>query len=78
LQDPCSSLSLAILRGEQLAEISDISERDGQYNPASGRGRYLDLVLPKDSRVFMTDMFGPTNLLQVWAIFLDDVLPLSP
>jgi hypothetical protein len=61
LQNAYSSLSLAILRGEQLAAISDISKRDGQFNPANGRGRHLDLVLPKDVRIFMTDMTGPTN-----------------
>ena len=61
LQNAYSSLSLALLRGEQLAEISDISERDGQINGASGNDRQLDLVLPKDARIFMTDMIGPTN-----------------
>jgi len=29
--------------------------------PASGTFRYYDLVLPKNARVFMTDMTGPTN-----------------
>ncbi len=61
LQNAYSSISLSILRGEQLAVISDISERDGQFNPASGRERHTDLVLPKDARVFMPDMTGPTN-----------------
>ena len=55
------SVSLSLLRGEQLAVISDISERDSQINTASGSDRHLDLVLPKDARVFMTDIFGPTN-----------------
>ena len=41
--------------------ISDISKRDGQYNQANGSFRFFDLVLPKDARVFMTDMTGPTN-----------------
>jgi hypothetical protein len=61
LQDPYSSLSLAILRGKQLAAISDISERDSQISPGSGRNRHIDLVLPKDARIFMTDMTGLTN-----------------
>jgi len=61
LRDPYPSISLSILRGQQLAVISDISKRDGQFNPANGRGRQLDLVLPIDARIFMTDMTGPTN-----------------
>jgi hypothetical protein len=36
-------------------------ERDGQIIPASGLNRKHDLVLPKDARIFMTDMIGPTN-----------------
>jgi hypothetical protein len=52
---------MSILRGEQLAVISDISERDSQITSASGRNRHIDLVLPKDARIFMTDMIGPTN-----------------
>jgi hypothetical protein len=55
------SLSLSILRGEQLALITNIVDRSQLYIPASGTFCYLDLVLPEDARVFMTDMIGPTN-----------------
>ena len=51
----------SLFRGEELAEISDISERDNLITSASGRNRHIDLVLPKDARVFMTDMTGSTN-----------------
>ncbi|MGA2240413.1 MAG: hypothetical protein ABSH11_00005, partial [Verrucomicrobiota bacterium] len=61
VQDPYPSLARSILRGEQLAVISDISERDSQITSESGRDRHIDLVLPKDARIFMTDMIGPTN-----------------
>ena len=61
VRDFYPSVSLSLLRGEKLAAISDISKRDVQFNPASGFDRNLDLVLPKDARIFMTDMIGPTN-----------------
>jgi hypothetical protein len=43
-----------------MAKISDIVKRD-RIILASGFCRYVDLVLPKDARVFMPDMTGPTN-----------------
>ncbi|MGB7748553.1 MAG: hypothetical protein WBN75_14845 [Verrucomicrobiia bacterium] len=55
------SVVQSFLRGERLAEISDISERENQITSASGRYRHLDLVLPKDARIFLTDMTGSTN-----------------
>ena len=61
VSDPYPSVSLSLLRGEQLAAISDISERDSQITPFYGSVRKMDLVLPTDARVFMTDMTGPTN-----------------
>jgi len=61
VKDPYPSISLSLLRGEQLSVISDIVEREKQISPASGSCRFLDLVLPKDAHVFMTDMTGPTN-----------------
>jgi len=61
VQEPYPSLSLSFLRGERLAMISDIAERDSQIYPCSGSYRRLDLALPKDARIFMTDMIGPTN-----------------
>ena len=55
------SLALSFLRGNKLAEISNIVDRSQVCYAASGEGTYLDLVLPSDARVFMTDMTGPTN-----------------
>ena len=51
----------SFLRGEQMAKISDIVKRDQIITRASGVFRSVDLVLPKDVRVFMTNMTGPTN-----------------
>jgi hypothetical protein len=56
-----SAIVQSFFRGGQLAAISDISERDGRIFSASGADRHIDLVLPKDARIFMTDMIGPTN-----------------
>jgi hypothetical protein len=56
-----SSIAQSCIRGEELAEISDIVERDRLITLSSGSGRKHDLVLPKDARIFMTDMIGPTN-----------------
>jgi hypothetical protein len=61
VRDFYPSVSLSLLRGQQLAAISDISQRDSQSTTASGHDRNLDLVLPKDARVFMTDMTGPNK-----------------
>jgi len=69
VREPYPSLAMSILRGEQLAVISDISERDGQITSASGAERYADLVLPKDARIFMTDMIGPTNYSKIGQYF---------
>jgi len=44
-----------------MAKISDIVKRDQIIIRAAGLCRYVDLVLPKDARVFMPDMTGPTN-----------------
>jgi len=44
-----------------MAKISDIVKRDQIITRASGVFRSVDLVLPKDVRVFMTNMTGPTN-----------------
>ena len=58
---PYASLAQNFLRGEQLAGITNIVDRSREYYAASGVGKYFDLVLPSDARVFMTDMTGPTN-----------------
>jgi hypothetical protein len=44
-----------------MAVISNIVERDELSISASKAYRSLDLSLPKEARVFMTDMTGPTN-----------------
>jgi len=56
-----SSISLCVVRGEQLAQISDIIERDKQNASFSGSCRYLDLVLPEDAHILVPNMLGPTN-----------------
>ena len=61
-----SSVAQSYLRVKQLAVISDIVKRDELTIPASGLCRYVDLALPKDARVFMTDMTGPTNYNKVY------------
>jgi hypothetical protein len=58
---PSASLVQIFLRGEQLAGISNIVDRSQEENAASGTGWYYDLALPKNARVFMSDMIGPTN-----------------
>jgi hypothetical protein len=52
------SIAVSCIRGEQLAKISNIMERN---RPDLGTGIALNLQLPRDARVFMTDMTGPTN-----------------
>ena len=75
--DPYPSLAQSFLRGEQLAVISDISEREGQITPAARWNRHIDLVLPKDARIFMTDMIGPANYNKNGYYYLDDLFPFS-
>jgi hypothetical protein len=52
------SIAQSCLRGETLAEIPDIVERN---QPDMGLGPALNLALPKEARIFMTDMTGPSN-----------------
>jgi len=49
------------LSGKMLAGISNIVDRSQNIDDASVGGKYLDLVLPSDACVFMTDMIGATN-----------------
>ena len=58
---PLASPAQSFLRWKLLAGISNVVDRSQVCNAASGEGTYLDLVLPSDARVFMTDMTGPTN-----------------
>jgi hypothetical protein len=60
-KDAYSSLAQSFLRGEQLANISIIVARSREFILASGTCWYYDLVLPKNARIFMMDMTGPTN-----------------
>jgi len=59
--NPFGSVAQSFLRGKQLAAIPDIVNRDSQITTASGINRKYDLIFPKDVRVFMTEMCGPTN-----------------
>ena len=66
---PYASPVRSFVRGEQLAGISNIVDRSREYHDAAGTGWYWDLVLPKDARVFMTDMTGPTNYDKIGGYF---------
>ena len=56
-----ASLAQSFLRGEKLSGISNIVDRSREFIPVAGPGRYFDLILPINARVFMTDMTGPAN-----------------
>ncbi len=58
---PESSITLSWRKGVVLAKIHDLVPRVGACWPGVGSWWTLDLVLPEDARVFMTDMTGPTN-----------------
>jgi len=64
-----SSVAQSYLRVKQFAAVSDIVKRDELITLASGWCRYVDLILPNDARVFMTDMTGPTNLNKAYYYF---------
>jgi hypothetical protein len=66
---PSASLAQIVLRGEQLAGISNIVNRSREENAASGTGWYYDLVLPKNARIFMSDMIGPANYNKIGCYF---------
>jgi hypothetical protein len=57
-----SSIATSCIRAEQLPKISAIWERN---QPHSGMEPMLDLALPKDARVFMMNMTGPTNYAKI-------------
>ena len=52
------SIAMSCIQAEQLAKIPSYVERN---QPATGLGPTLDLALPKNARVFISDMTGPTN-----------------
>jgi hypothetical protein len=62
---PQAYLAQNFFRGERLAGISNIVDRSQDFFQASGAGCYLDLVLPSDARVFITDMIGPSNYYKI-------------
>jgi hypothetical protein len=53
-----ASIIGAARRAQFLGGVTNIIERDQLLNPASASDRYLDLALPKDTRVFMTGIAG--------------------
>ncbi len=67
--DIISSIYQSHVRAGQLAKVSDIVKRDQMIVPASGLCRYVDLVLPKDARVFIPNMTGPTNQTRIGNYF---------
>ncbi len=56
-----TSIVQSCIEAETLAKIPAIMGREYRINFVSGSDRYLDMALPPDARVFMTDMTGPTN-----------------
>ncbi|MGA2786864.1 MAG: hypothetical protein ABSF60_05005 [Verrucomicrobiota bacterium] len=60
-----TSIVQSCIQAGQLARIPAIMGRDYRINFASGADRYLDLALPPNARVFMTDMTGPTNFSRI-------------
>lgn len=61
LHEAFSSLPQTLLRGKALSGIPGIAERERQTCTLSAIVRQLDLRMPNDARVFITDMTGPTN-----------------
>ena len=56
-----ASVAGSFLKGNDLARLSFIGDRDGRMTFAAGTDRHLDLTLPENARVFMTGMTGTTN-----------------
>jgi hypothetical protein len=56
-----TSIIQSCIQARQLAKIPAIMGREYHINFVSGADRYLDLSLPEEARVFMTDMTGPAN-----------------
>ena len=55
------SLATTFRRAQKLAGMSNIVDRSSELVPAAGSFRKLDLLLPENVRIFVTDMTGPTN-----------------
>jgi hypothetical protein len=58
-----TSITISCIRAERLPKISNIMDREN--NPGMGQCRAMDLALPKDARVFIPDMTGPTNYAKI-------------
>ena len=56
-----ASVAGSFSKGNALARISDIMERDTVVNEAAGTDRRLDLILPENARLFLTGMAGTNN-----------------
>lgn len=67
--ETASSVILSYVRGDEMASISDIVEREKRINPANAACRLFDLQLPQNARVFLVDMIGPTNYDKVGQYF---------
>lgn len=63
-RDPDDQLSIKMLydRGKLLRKTPDPVKRDLLCVPLAATSRQLDRVLPKNARVFVTGMLGPTNV----------------
>ena len=65
-----SSIIPCYVQGNRLSEISDIPERDTAFYPPAKHMRYLDMLLPKEARIFVQGMVTVTN-------FVPTVLPFA-
>ena len=61
--DQANAMTLPNLdqRASELAQITDLVQRDSYCVPLSAYGRALDRALPPDARVFFSGMVGETN-----------------
>jgi hypothetical protein len=58
---PESCIAFSWHKAQNLAKIHELVSRAGAYWPGVGTWWTLDLALPEDVRIFMTDMTGTTN-----------------
>ena len=58
---PESCIVSSYRKGQVLAKIPNLVSRVGAYRPGAGSWWNLDLALPAEARIFLTDMTGPTN-----------------
>jgi hypothetical protein len=62
-RDPDDQLGIWMLynRGKMMSKISEPAERDMHCVPLAATARHFDEMLPKNARVFISGMLGPTN-----------------